>query len=179
MEERGRNSLEKTCIKDRESECERKKDIVARKGWYATRRTYDQITRDAKKERGRYREPWREERARRTGKRSDVVRDECNEEHASHDAFVEEWSASGTERSHECGETEEEADDDEKRRGVVTSRKDAVVERAECRRGSMEGKKERCRKAEGGRAGRVKERERERKDRRGELPATRSPSIPR
>lgn len=43
----------------------------------------------------------------------------------------------------------------------------------------MEGKKERCRKAEGGRAGRVKERERERKDRRGELPATRSPSIPR
>lgn len=35
-------------------------------------------------------------------------------------------------------------------RGVVTSRKDAVVESA--RRGSMEGKKERCRKAEGGRA---------------------------
>ena len=58
----------------------------------------------------------------------------------------------------------------------------------------MEGKEERCRKAEGGRTSkgkererdrdrgegeRERERERERKDRRGELPATRSPSIPR
>lgn len=88
---------------DRKSECERRKDIVARKRSYATRRTYDRITRNTEKEREKerssYRGPRRAER--RTEERSDVACDECNEEHANRDAFVEERSASGTERSHE------------------------------------------------------------------------------
>lgn len=52
----------------------------------------------------------------------------------------------GQRRSHECGETEEEADTGRGGEGCSN------VEKGCGGRGSMEGKKERCRKAEGGRA---------------------------
>ena len=134
-------------------------------------RTTKYITRNTKKERKKERkkeEKRKEERSsyrelrRSTEKRSDVVCDECNEEDASRDAFVEEWSARRTGRLQEHAGRRKSGRRREKKRGVATSRKDAVVECGEYRRGSMEGKEERCRKAEGGRTSKGKERERDR-----------------
>lgn len=78
--------------------------------------------------------------------------------------------------SHECGETEEEADTGRGGEGCSNVEKGCGGrERAERVNG---GKEREVQKGRGRScAGRVKERERERKDRRGELPATRSPSI--
>lgn len=167
---------------DRKSECERRKDIVARKRSYATRRTYDRITRNTEKEREKERSSYRGDREERKEGRRNVVTSLVTSATRSTPAAMHSWKngvrAGRNDHTNARGDGREV---DNEKRGVATSRKDAVVERerGERRRGSMEGKKERCRKAEGGRASREKERERERKDRRGELPATRSPSIPR
>lgn len=89
---------------DRKSECERRKDIVARRRSYATRRTYDQITRNTEKEREKERSSYRGQREERKEGRRSVVTSlvtSATRSTLARDAFVEERSASGTERSHE------------------------------------------------------------------------------